>query len=210
MNTFIENQNWRYATKKFDNSKKVSQESINILIESIRLSASSYGLQPYKLIIVESKEIREQLKPVSWNQAQITDASHLFVLASYIEVTEKIIDEYVQLMANERNIPVDNLSPYGDFMKSKILDLPKEQQKNWSAKQAYIAMGNLLHAAAELKIDVTPMEGFESDAYDKILNLESQNLYACLVAPIGYRHDEDTHQNAKKVRISKENLIITL
>ncbi|MDI9311922.1 MAG: NAD(P)H-dependent oxidoreductase [Limnohabitans sp.] len=210
MSKFIEQQNWRYATKKFDASKKISESDLEILKEAIRLSTSSYGLQPYKVLIIDNAEIREQLKPVSWNQSQITDASHLIVFANYTKLDETILDEYIKRISTTREIPEENLKGYGDFMKDKILGLPTDKQSIWTSKQTYLALGNLLNAAAELQIDVTPMEGFEPSKYNEILNLTEQNLNASLVATIGYRHEEDSNQYVKKVRKSKEELFETI
>jgi len=210
MSKFIENQNWRYATKKFDATKKIASEELEILKEAIRLSTSSYGLQPYKVFIIEDEAIREQLKPASWNQSQITEASQLIVFANYSNLDESTIDNYITRISNTREIPAENLQGYGDFMKSKILGLTPEQQAIWTSKQTYLALGNLINAAAELKIDVTPMEGFEPEKYNAILKLNELNLNAALVATIGYRHEEDTNQHVKKVRKSKEELFINL
>lgn len=210
MSKFIEQQNWRYATKKFDNTRKISDSDLEILKEAIRLSTSSYGLQPYKVFIIENPEIREQLKPASWNQSQITDASHLIVFANYSQLDETILDKYIKRISSTREIPEENLKGYGDFMKDKILSLTTDRQSIWTSKQTYLALGNLLNAAAELQIDVTPMEGFEPLKYNEILNLTEQNLNASLVATIGYRHKEDSNQYVKKVRKSKEELFITI
>lgn len=210
MSTFIENQNWRYATKKYDATKKVSQSDFEILKEAIRLSTSSYGLQPYKVLIIENPEIREKLKPVSWNQSQITDASHLIVFANETTTGSTEIDALVKNMSETRDVPLANLSGYGDFMKSKINDLSLEKKSNWTARQTYLALGNLINAAAELKIDVTPMEGFDPQAYNEILGLDAHNLNAVLVAAVGYRHAEDATQFYAKVRKSNENLFKTI
>src|SRR5690606_32156250 len=112
MDTFIENQNWRYATKKFDSTKSISKNDLETLKEAIRLSASSYGLQPYKVLIIENKEVREQLKPFSWNQTQITDASHLFVFANYVDVQNDHIDNYIQNIATTRSLNVEDLQAF--------------------------------------------------------------------------------------------------
>ena len=125
MKSFIENQNWRYATKKFDATKKVSEEDINTLKEAIQLSTSSYGLQPYRVFIIENPEIRQQLQPVSWGQTQIVEASHLFVFANYTRLNESHIDNYVSNIAKSREINLENLKGYADFMKSKISSISK-------------------------------------------------------------------------------------
>ena len=171
MTNFIENQKWRYATNKFDATKKVSASDLETLKEAIQLITSSYGLQLYKVFIIENPEVRAQLQPASWGQSQIVDASHLFVFANIVDVQDKHIDDYVQNIANTRGLSVEDLQGYSDFMKSKIVPLPVEQKAVWTSKQTYLALGNLLNAAADLKIDVTPMEGFEPEKYNEILGL---------------------------------------
>ncbi|WP_350291166.1 NAD(P)H-dependent oxidoreductase [uncultured Croceitalea sp.] len=203
--SILQNRTWRYATKKFDSTKKVSEEDFKLLMESVRLSASSYGLQPYKVLVISNKEIRENLKPVSWGQSQITDASHLIVLANQIDFGSELVDDYISNVAETRNIPLDGLQQYGDFMKSKLIDLPAEHKAIWTSKQAYIALGNLMQAAAELKIDTCPMEGFDAEKYDEILGLREKGLSAAVVLPIGYRSEEDETQHYAKVRKSKED-----
>lgn len=210
MSTFIENQNWRYATKKFDATKKISKQDLSTLKEAIRLSSSSYGLQPYKVIIVENPELRAKIQPAAWGQSQIVDASHLIIFANETQVEEKTIDNYISNISTTRNIPADSLTGYADFMKSKLLNLPEETKQVWTSKQTYLALGNLLNAAAELKIDVTPMEGFVPEQVNEILGLDKLGLNTSLIATLGYRHEEDTTQHYKKVRKSQEELFITL
>jgi nitroreductase len=210
MSTFIENQNWRYATKKFDNTRKVSKEDLEFLKESIRLSSSSYGLQPYKVFIIENPEIRAKLQPASWGQSQIVDASQVIVFANQVNVGNTEIDAYFDNMSKTRNIPLEALQGYMDFMKGGINAKSEEDRNVWTSKQTYLALANLLNAAAELKIDVTPMEGFVASEYNEILGLGKLNLNASVVATIGYRHAEDDTQHYTKVRKSKEDLFINL
>jgi nitroreductase len=210
MNTFLENQNWRYATKKFDASKKVSAKDIEILKEAIRLSSSSYGLQPYKVLIIENPELRAKLKLAAWNQSQITDASHLIIFANILNIGDEEINSYIKNIVQTRNIPLEKIEGYGNFMKSKISTLPLQDRDNWTSKQTYLALANLLNAAADLHIDVTPMEGFERDAIDEILNLKAQGLTVSLIATVGYRHEDDATQHLKKVRKSNSELFINL
>ena len=207
---FIENQNWRYATKKFDATKKIAPADLEILKEAIRLSTSSYGLQLYKVFIIENPEIRAQLQPVSWGQSQIVDASHLFVFANYTDVQESHIDDYIENIAQTRGISIEAVKGYGDFMKNSLVGLSQEKKAIWTSKQTYLALGNLLNAAAELKIDVTPMEGFEPEKYNEILGLNALGLNASLVATVGYRHEEDATQHLAKVRKSTEELFETI
>lgn len=206
MNTILENRTWRYATKKFDNTKKISSDDLELLLEATRLSASSYGLQPYHVFVITNIEIREQLKPVSWGQSQITDASHLIVFAHQTDFGGELVDDYLKNVADTRNVSMDTLNGYGDFAKSKLVDLPQKTKEEWTAKQVYIALGNLMQAAAELKIDTCPMEGFEAKAYDEILNLAGKDLTTSVVIPIGYRSSEDETQNFPKVRKTNKEL----
>lgn len=210
MSNFITNANWRYATKKFDTTKKVSKEDLETLKEAIRLSASSYGLQPYKVLIIDNPELRAQLQPAAWGQSQIVDASQLIVFANITNFGETEIDAYFQNLIETRRIPMEAVQGYADFMKSKISILPVDKRNIWTAKQTYLAMGNLLNAAAELNIDVTPMEGFEPEKVNEILGLDKLGLNASLIATVGYRHDEDATQHYVKVRKSTEELFINL
>jgi nitroreductase len=210
MSTFLDHQNWRYATKKFDSTKKISTEDLNTLKEAIRLSSSSFGLQPYKVIIVENPELRTQLQASSWGQSQIVEASHLLVFASKTDVSPEYVDGYLQNIATTRGLSLEDVNPYGDYMKGFLANVPADVMPIWTSKQTYLALGNLLNAAAELKIDVTPMEGFVPAQYNEILGLTELGLNASLVATIGYRSEEDASQHYAKVRISNEELFITL
>lgn len=210
MSNFIENANWRYATKKFDKTKKVSEKDLATLKESIRLSASSFGLQPYKVILVENPELRAKLQSASWGQAQIVEASHLVVFANITNFGEQHVDEYFDNLTATREIQMEAVQGYKDFVKNFINTLPVDVKNVWTSKQTYIALSNLLNAAAELKIDVTPMEGFEPQKYNEILGLDELGLNASLVATIGYRHEEDGLQHLKKVRKSEKELFLTL
>ena len=206
MNDILQNRNWRYATKKFDPTKKLSMENLETLLEAARLSASSYGLQPYHIFVISDPEIREQLKPVSWGQSQITDASHLLVFAGVNDFNETLVDDYLNKVSNTRKIPLGNLKDYGDFMKSKILGLPVQTKQHWAARQVYLALGNIMQAAAELAIDSCPMEGFEVDKYNEILGLSKKGLTTVVLLPVGYRSEEDATRHLAKVRKSKEEL----
>lgn len=210
MSNFIKDAQWRYATKKFDASKKISTQDLEILKEAIRLSSSSYGLQPYKVIVLENNELRTKLQPAAWNQSQIVDASQVIIFANVVNFGDAEIDAYIATLVKARNIELESLKGYGDFMKMKINELSADQNNTWTSKQTYLALGNLLNAAAELKIDVTPMEGFEAEKVNKILGLNELGLNASLIATIGYRHEEDVTQHFAKVRKSNEELFINL
>jgi nitroreductase len=210
MNTFLENQNWRYATKKFDATKKITAEDLNTIKEAIRLSSSSFGLQPYKIFIIENPEIRAQIKTAAWGQAQVVDASHLFIFASKTNIGDAEVDEYVNNTSIIREIPVESLKGYANFLKGYIKPLTEDDKNVWTAKQTYLALANLLNVAAELKIDVTPMEGFLPEKVNKLVGIADLGYTASLIATVGYRHDEDATQHDKKVRKSQEDLFITL
>lgn len=210
MSNFIKNANWRYATKKFDTTKKVSDEDLETLKEAIRLSASSYGLQPYKVLIIDNPELKAQLQPAAWGQSQIVDASQLLIFANITNFGDAEIEAYIQNLTETRGVPAEAVQGYADFMKSKISTLSLKKRNIWTSKQTYLAMGNLLNAAAELNIDVTPMEGFEPQKVNEILDLDKLGLNASLIATVGYRHNEDDTQHYVKVRKSNEDLFINL
>lgn len=205
--TYNEDLNWRYATKKFDSQKEVSQEDLNSLLESIQLTASSYGLQPYEVIVVKDKAIREKLKAAAWNQTQVSDASYLIVFANLRSVNKPYLDSYLDNIAQTRNLSREDLKGMEEMITNTTLKLPADAQNTWAAKQAYIALGNLLSAAANLKIDTCPMEGFDAAKFDEILGLADKNLTTAVIAPIGYRSTEDPMQHLEKVRKSKSDLI---
>lgn len=203
----IETLNWRYATKKFDPTKKIDSSSLELLKEAVRLSVSSYGLQLYKVLIIEDPKVKELLREASWDQSQITDASHLFIFCSYNQNFTEGIDSYIDLL--QKGAEGSNKSgilAYGKSIKESISTMAEWERKAWSEKQCYLAMNNLLIAAAELRLDACPMEGFEPDKYDQILGLNEQGLHAVLVAPVGFRASNDSAQFRKKVRRSTEEL----
>ena len=210
MSSLLENLNWRYATKKFDATKKISDADLNTLKEAVRLAASSYGLQPYKVVIVENPEIREQLKAAAYGQTQITDASQLFIFANDLNAGPESVADYIKNISETRGIPVEALGGFEDMMNGVISNLSQDAKNIWTAKQTYIALGTLLSAAAELKIDATPMEGFNPAAFNEILGFDKLGLNASVIATVGYRHEEDEAQHFKKVRKSQEELFITL
>ncbi|MGS2727194.1 NAD(P)H-dependent oxidoreductase [Psychroserpens sp. BH13MA-6] len=210
MNTVIENLNWRYATKKFDKSKKISPENLETLKEAMQLTASSYGLQPYEILLIENPELRTKLKAASWDQPQITDASHMVVLANKTNFGEELVDDYIDNVVETRDMDKADLKDYADMMKSTVVSLSQEQKAQWTAKQAYIVVGNLLAAAATMKIDACPMEGFSNEDYNDILELKNKNLNAAVVITLGYRSEDDETQHYKKVRKSKSELITTI
>ena len=202
----IESLNWRYATKKFDPNKKIKPEDLETIKEAVRLSASSYGLQLYKVLVIEDPEIREKLKPASWGQTQITDASQLFVFCNFTDVIDKNIDDYLDLKAVTQDLDRGGLVDYGNMMKGAVSGMTAEIKNQWTARQTYIALGNLLAACSMLRIDACPMEGFEPAKYNEILGLNEKGLNAAVIATVGYRSEEDHTQGLKKVRKPAELL----
>jgi len=196
----IESLKWRYATKKFDTEKKVSEADLATLKEAIRLTPSSYGLQPYKVFDVVNANIREQLKSVSFGQPQITDASNLFVFAANDDLTTEHIDAFIGLTAKTQQINPDDIKGFGDFMKSVFGSRTAAEKHNWSARQAYIALGNLVNTAANMGIDVCPMEGFDNQKYNEMLGLKDSGFSSVVIAAIGYRSESDEAQFKAKVR----------
>jgi nitroreductase len=201
----IENLKWRYATKKYDTTKKVSEDDLQQIKEAIRLSPSSYGLQAFKILDIKDKDIREKLKLASYWQPQITEASHLLVFCGYADVNDGHIDEYLNLKADTQGFDVELLKEFRYFMKV-FIEGRKSGKQVWTAKQTYIALSNAIAACAELKIDSTPMEGFESEKYNEILGLSSKGLKADVLLAIGYRSDEDKTQYDIKIRKPLESL----
>jgi nitroreductase/dihydropteridine reductase len=198
----IEKLNWRYATKVFDSSKKLSDEQIDTLFESANLTATSFGLQPCKLILVENKDIREELVQHSWGQKQVKDASHLLVIARYDKLGDQQVDEYVDRMASARGIEKESLDGMSTMVKNFLAKMSEEEKANWSSNQAHIIMGNLLNTCAIMNIDSCPIAGFIPAEYDRVLELEKDNLKSVLVLPVGYRSQDDKYSGLAKVRMS--------
>lgn len=212
MTDYIESLNWRYAVKKYDPTRKVSDIDIEKLKEAIQLSVSSMGLQPYKVIIVEDHAVREKLaEAFSGNNKNLAvAASHIFIFANEVNVNESHIDSYVENIAETRGIAKEDVAGFEASMKGYIRSLTEEQKNNWTARQAYIAMSGLINAAAVLRIDTTPMEGFNPTGVNDILKLEEKGLNAAVIATVGYRAADDVSQNLKKVRKSGKELFITI
>lgn len=212
MEEFINALEWRYAAKKYDTAKKVSQEDLDLLKKSVQLSASSIGLQPYRVFIIESQQMRDNLKAGAFgNNANIFgDASHIFVFANVLNYGKEQIDAYIENTADTRNLKPEDLQGFHDYITSYVNGLSTEQKNTWTAKQTYIAMGNLISAAALLKIDATPMEGFDPAKINEILGLEALGLNASVIVTVGYRHEQDEAQHYKKVRKPQQELFKTL
>jgi nitroreductase/dihydropteridine reductase len=200
MSIIIEDLNWRYAVDQFDPKQKVSDDDLNTILEAFRLAPSSYGLQPLKLLVIENHSLRSELLAVSYNQRQVVDCSHLLVICAYEQITETIIDKLMLLTSAAQNKSMESMEGYAAFLKRTILAMEPEDMKQWNSRQAYIALGHILHTCAQLRIDSTPMEGFQKEAYDELLGLKGQNLHSVVACPIGYRSEHDTQQHQPKVR----------
>lgn len=207
----IDSLKWRYATKKFDPNKKVSDTDIATLKEAVRLTPSSYGLQLYKVIIVTDQKMKDKLYKESYYQSQIRDCSHLFVFCSYKTVSSKHIDEFIDLMEQGRQQDderayVDKMKSkakimlYGTIAKADIGRRDKSEALHWMQKQCYLAVSQLMVTCADMRIDSCPFEGFSTEAYDKILDLDNSNLTSTVLLPVGYRTEDDRHQFRTKVR----------
>ncbi|CAL2087700.1 Oxygen-insensitive NAD(P)H nitroreductase [Tenacibaculum sp. 190524A02b] len=206
----IESLQWRYAVKKFDDKKHLSEQQINILKEAFNLTATSYGLQPIKLVVVKNKELQEQLVPHSWNQQQVAQASHVLIICVSSELTTADVDNYFKLVKEIRNTPDEILNPFKEMLTNNIASKSKEELHIWMKSQAYIALGNLMTVAANEKIDTCPMEGFVPEKYDEVLELAKHNLKSVLVLPVGFRAEDDFMKDLKKVRKNTEDIVIEL
>ncbi|NCR55267.1 MAG: NAD(P)H-dependent oxidoreductase [Microcystis aeruginosa L211-07] len=205
----LEKLQWRYAVKKFDPSKKISEADWFVLEESLRLAPSSYGLQPWKFIVVQDAKIRAALTPVSWNQTQVEDCSHYVVLATLTKIEVAYVEKFVAKIAQVRELDVASLENYKNLMVSDLVNGPRSAIVQWwSQRQSYIAMGMLMETAALLDIDACPLEGIEPAAYDRILQLEGSGYAAVAAVALGYRSLEDKYQLLKKVRFDRDDVIV--
>jgi nitroreductase len=200
MNTIIEALNWRYATKQFDTTKKLSEEQLAMLKEALRLSPSSFGIQPWHFIVVENTGLRAKLRAAGYDQPQFTDASHLIVLATEKNIDAVLIEKYLQSVASVKGISIEHLAGFRGMLMGAISAKGEEGARDWAARQTYIALGTLLTAAATLEIDAAPMEGFDPKAVDEILGLEERGLQSRVVVALGFRLASDEAAYRPKVR----------
>jgi len=201
--------NWRYATKKMTPHQTVPAEKLDIILEAIRLSASSSGLQPYQVLVITNHELKKQIRPVAWDQSQVTDCSHLLVFAAWDNYTEERINSMFDLVNEQRGFKNEGWEAYRQKLLGYYPQRPAQENFEHAARQAYIGLGSALLAAAEQKVDATPMEGFEPEKVDVILNLAELGLKSVLLLPLGYREAEgDWLVNLKKVRRSTADFII--
>lgn len=208
MTNLIKAMQWRYATKKFDTTKKITDKEIEELLEVLRLAPSSFGLQPWKFVVVKNPELRKSLREAAWNQPQVTDASHFIVLCARTDVDEKYVKRFAEAIAKIRKVLIESLKGYKDMMIGSVNGMNEVQRLEWGKKQVYLALGMLLEAAALKGIDACPMEGFDPEKFDEILNLKKEHTTATVLCALGYRAADDDLEKAAKVRFPKEEVIV--
>jgi len=206
----IDSLKWRYATKKFDTNKYVSNEKLAIIKEAFTLTATSYGLQPVKMVVISNKELQKELLPHSYNQEQVAQASHVLVICIENIVDEAYIRAHFENEKSIRGTSDDVLDSFRSYLIESFSNKRAIEVKEWATKQAYIALGNLLTVCAVEEVDSCPMEGFLPEKYDELLNLKNKGLSSVLVLPIGCRADDDMFSGFKKVRKPIETNVITM
>jgi nitroreductase len=206
--SLLDKLNWRYATKKFDETKKVSQEQLNTLLTTIQLSPSSAGLQAYRVIVVSDPKVKEQLREAAYGQQQLTTSSHVLVFAAEIGLDSEYVKTYIDRIAEIRGVDRANLEVFESNINNNVSKMDDETKTTWNKKQSYIALGVLVSAAADLGIDACGMEGFDAAKFDEILGLKEKGLTTAVIAPIGFRAEDDHFSKAAKVRRPLEELFI--
>jgi nitroreductase/dihydropteridine reductase len=200
--------NWRYAAKKMDPKKAVPQEAVERILEAIRLTPTSSGLQPFEMIVVTNPEVRARIKPIAWNQSQVVDCSHLLVFAAWDNYTAERINMMFDLTHQERGLTDEAWEKYRQLLLQQYVPRSAEVNFQHAARQAYVALGVAVVAAAAEQVDSTPMEGFDASALDEILGLRARGLKSVLMLPLGYRDASgDWLVNLKKVRRSRDSFV---
>ena len=201
---------WRYATKAYDRSKKLTDEQVAILKEALQLSPSGFGLQPYKFLHIKNPELREKLKAVSWGQPQVTDASDFFVLCRINKIDAAFVENFIQMTAATQGSDVANFEGLKGMLMGAVANHTEETFAHWADKQVYLALGNLLTNCAAMGIDASHMEGFDQAQYDSILDLPAKGLHSVVICAMGTRAPDDKYAMAKKVRFPQETLFMTI
>ena len=210
MTTIIENLNWRYATKGFDTSKELPEADLEYILESGRMSASSYGLQPFKMVVVIDEAKKQELMGHAYGQTHVGKNSALIIIAAATNVDEAMIADYIARVEATRGLPEGAVDGFKDMMVGHLTNLPTDVRTTWAQKQSYIALGSMMLAAAEKKVDSCPMEGFSVEAFNEALGLSAHNLTATVIFPVGYRAESDDTQHYAKVRRTAEDMIIRM
>lgn len=201
--------NWRYAVRQFS-SQKIEESRVRELLKAVRLSASSYGLQPYRMIVIKDIATRKQLLPYSMGQDKVVDCSHLVVLAARTDIGDDMVDRYIESVSQVRQVPMQALQRLTDHMKSVFAAMSRRQKIEWAHQQAYIALGTLLTSAALMKIDSCPMTGFESENFDRVLGLADMGLESSVICALGIRHPEDKNATLPKVRYPLSEMLMEM
>jgi nitroreductase / dihydropteridine reductase len=206
----LNNLKWRYATKRM-NGQKVPSEKLENILDAIQLAPTSIGMQPFTILVIENPELKAKIAPAIYNQPQITEGSHVLVFAAWKDYSSENVDKYINHIASLRGIPVESLDGMRNMVSGSIAGKTPEQLLNWNMRQAYIALGFGLVAAANEQVDATPMEGFNQEALDAALGLTEKGLHSTVILTLGYRDAEKDHlSSAAKVRRNKEELFIRL
>ena len=206
--TVLQQLGWRYATKKFDPTRKIVSEDWKTLEQALLLTPSSYGLQPWKFIIITDPSKRAELRPFTWNQPQVTDCSHYVVFTIRKNIDLGHVQKLIDRTSEVRQIPATSIETYKQMMLSDVVHGPRSLQANeWAARQVYIALGNFMTSAAMLGIDTCPIEGFEPAKYDQALGLAHKGLAAAVCCAAGYRAEDDKNAPMTKVRFKAEDVI---
>jgi nitroreductase/dihydropteridine reductase len=206
--SLLDKLNWRYATKRFDETKKVSQEQLDTLLSAVQLSPSSAGLQAYRVIVVSDPKVKEQLREAAYGQQQLTTSSHVFVFAAETGLDSDYVKTYINRIAETRGVDRSTLELFETNINNNVNRMDDDTKTTWNKKQCYIALGVLVSAAAELGIDTCAMEGFDTVKFDEILGLKEKGLTSAVIAPVGFRAADDHLSKAAKVRRPLEELFI--
>lgn len=198
---------WRYATKQFDESRKINPEQWSAIEESLVLTPSSFGLQPWKFLVVNDSAIRSELRAESWNQTQVTDASHLVVLTTRTDLAQSDIDAWINRMAEVQNCPTENFAQLAGMIAGFSSSMSADERRAWNSRQVYIALGQLMTTAAMLGIDTCPLEGINPAAYDRILGLENSGYATVVACALGYRSNSDKYAEFPKARFDHSRVI---
>lgn len=210
MSEIIQSMKWRYATKIFDSEKSLSEEQLHQILESIRLAPSSYGLQPMRVVVVKSPEVKKQLRQVAYNQRQFEECSHLLVFCTESFVTEEYVKSYLDVYSEVRDLDRERLISYENHVVEVLSSFDLQEVVNWKENQTYLSLGVGMSAAAMLGVDTCAIEGFEKHSFDEILNLEPLGLSSTVCLALGFRHASDHNQFSPKVRRSNQKFIISV
>lgn len=205
----VEQMKWRYAVKKFDSNKKIPANEWSALEESLILTPSSYGMQPWKFFIIQKKELMEKLSAASYNQSQVKDCSHLLVIGVLKKMNEAYVDKYIHRMASVRNQALESLLKFKDMLVKDLVNGPRSHDlQGWASRQAYIALGNFMTSAALIGVDTCPLEGIQAAEYDKLLELQNSEYTTSVACAAGYRASDDKYSQSAKVRFKHEDVLV--